>query len=43
MQITGLSSGYGDSGAVGRRSELLEAVTERGASRILRRPADRTR
>ena len=30
MQITGLSSGYGDSGAVGRRSELLEAVAGKG-------------
>ena len=27
MQITGLSAGYSDSGAVGRRNELLEAVT----------------
>ncbi len=30
MQITGLSAGYSDSGAVGRRNELLEAVTGKG-------------
>lgn len=30
MQITGLSAGYSDSGAVGRRNELLEAVAGKG-------------
>jgi hypothetical protein len=30
MQITGLSAGYADSGTVGRRSDLLAAVTGKG-------------
>ena len=37
MQITGLSAGYADSGAVGRRSELLAAVNGKGSEQNAQR------